>query len=178
MRLTANGSFDDSFFAGQSGPNNDVDSLAVQPDGKILLGGLFSVVNQTPCSGVIRLTGDSAPPAILVPPRTQTAEVGSAVALRVKASGSSPLFCLWYLNATNLLCCSTNRDLNLTNLQLSQSGAYTVVVSNALGAVTSAPALLNVIAAVERRPVPGVKVTAEAGSLWNEIGRASCRERV
>ena len=36
-----------------------------------------------------------------------------------------------------------------------------------LGAVTSAPAMLNVIAAVERRPVPGVKVTGEAGSLLN-----------
>ena len=36
-----------------------------------------------------------------------------------------------------------------------------------LGAVTSAPAMLNVIAAVERRPVPGVKVTGESGSLWN-----------
>jgi hypothetical protein len=87
--------------------------------------------------------------------------------LRVKASGSSPLFCVWYLNDTNLISCSTYRELNLTNLQLSQSGAYTVVVSNMLGSVTSAPAMLNVIAAVERRPVPGVKVTGEAGSLLN-----------
>ena len=107
------------------------------------------------------------PPTLLTPPRTQTAEAGSAVGLRVEASGSSPLFCLWYLNSTNLISCSTNRELDLTNLQLSQSGAYTVVVTNAAGAVTSAPALLNVIVAVERRPVPGVKVTGGAGSVWN-----------
>ena len=41
------------------------------------------------------------------------------------------------------------------------------MVSNALGAITSAPALLNVIAPVERRPVPGVKVMGETASLVN-----------
>jgi hypothetical protein len=107
------------------------------------------------------------PPTIQRSPQTQTAEAGSAVGLQVKASGSSPLFCLWYLNSTNLVSCSTNRELDLTNLQLSQSGAYTVVISNASGTVTSAPALLNVIAPVERRPVPGVKVTGESPSLLN-----------
>jgi hypothetical protein len=105
------------------------------------------------------------PPVIRTSPQTQTAEAGSAADLRVQASGSSPLFCVWYLNYTNLLSCSTNRGLALTSVQFSQSGAYTVVVSNALGAVTSAPAMLNVIAAVEHRPVPGVKVTGETGSL-------------
>jgi hypothetical protein len=105
------------------------------------------------------------PPTLLTSPQTQTAEAWSAVGLRVEASGSSPLFCLWYFNSTNLISCSTNRELELTNLQLSQSGAYTVVVSNASGTVTSAPAMLNVIAPVERRPVLGVKVTGETTSL-------------
>jgi hypothetical protein len=107
------------------------------------------------------------PPAILTSPQTQTAETGSAVGLRVKASGTLPLFCLWYLNDTNLISCSTNCELALTSLQFSRAGAYSVVVSNVAGAVTSSPAMLNVIAAVERRPVPGVKVTGEAGSLLN-----------
>jgi hypothetical protein len=57
--------------------------------------------------------------------------------------------------------------LELTNVQYAQSGAYTVVVSNALGEVNSAPALLNVIAPVERRQVPNVKVTGDAAGLWN-----------
>jgi hypothetical protein len=106
-------------------------------------------------------------PTILSQPRTQRAEAGSAVGLRVKASGSLPLFCLWYLNSTNLITCSTNCELQLTNVQFSQSGAYTVVVTNAAGAITSSPAMLNVIAPVERRPVPGVKVTGQTGSLLN-----------
>jgi hypothetical protein len=106
-------------------------------------------------------------PTIQASPQSQTAEATSAVGLRVQASSPLPLFYFWYLNATNLLSSGTNWQLELTNLQWSQSGAYTVVISNVLGAITGAPALLDVIAAVERRPVPGVKVTGEAGSLLN-----------
>ena len=106
-------------------------------------------------------------PTVLIPPQTQTAEAGSPVGLWVRASSPLPLFYLWYLNGTNLTSCSTNCELELTDLQFSQSGAYTVVISNALGTVTSAPVMLQVIAAVERRPVPGVKVTGQTGSLLN-----------
>jgi hypothetical protein len=106
-------------------------------------------------------------PIIQTPPQTQTAETGSAVGLWVEAGGALPLFCAWYLNGTNLISCSTNCELDLTSVQFSQSGAYTAVISNTLGAVTSAPAMLNVIAAVERRPVPGVKVMGQTGSLLN-----------
>ena len=106
-------------------------------------------------------------PIIQTPPQTQTGEAASAVGLRVKASSPLPLFYFWYLNATNLLGSGTNGQLDLTNVQSSQSGAYTVVVSNVLGAVTSAPAMLNVTAPVERRPVPGIKVTGETASLLN-----------
>jgi hypothetical protein len=107
------------------------------------------------------------PPTIQTSPRTQTAESGGAVSLWVDASSPVPLFYLWYFNAINLMSCSTNCDLQLTNVQFSQSGAYTVVVTNVSGAATSSPALLNVIAPVERRPVPAVKLTGEAGSLLN-----------
>ncbi len=106
-------------------------------------------------------------PTLQASPQSQTAEAGLAVSLRVQASSPLPLFYYWYLNATNLLSSGTTWQLELTNLQWSQSGAYTVVISNVLGAITGAPALLNVIAAVEHRPVPGVKATGEAGSLLN-----------
>jgi hypothetical protein len=85
--------------------------------------------------------------------------------LGVEVSGALPLFCLWYLNSTHLISCCTNLELELTNVQFSDSGAYSVVASNAFGAVTSAPAMLNVIAAVERRPAAGLRLMGEAGSL-------------
>jgi probable HAF family extracellular repeat protein len=106
-------------------------------------------------------------PLITAPPLTQTAEAGSAADFWVDASSPLPLFYLWYLNATNLITCSTNCDLGLTNVDFSQAGIYTVVISNVFGTVTSAPAMLNVVAPVERRPVPGVQVTGQTGSLLN-----------
>jgi len=108
-----------------------------------------------------------SPPTIQTSPQTQTAEAGSAVGLWVDASSQLPLCCLWYLNDTNLISWSANCELELTNVQFSQSGAYTAVITNAAGAITSSPAMLNVIASVERRPVPGVKVTGETASLLN-----------
>jgi hypothetical protein len=106
-------------------------------------------------------------PTIQTPPQTQTAEAGSAVGLWVDASSPLPLFYRWYLNQTSLISCSTNCDLDLTNVQFSQSGAYSVVVSNVLGAATSGPAMLSVIAPVERRPVPGVKLMGQTASVLN-----------
>ncbi len=108
------------------------------------------------------------PPTIRCSPLSQTAEWGSAVDFWVEASGTPPpLWCLWYLNDTNLVSCSTNCDLYLTNAQFSQAGAYTAILTNGGGAVTSSPAMLQVIAPVERRPVPGVFARAEAGSTLN-----------
>src|SRR5262249_40113691 len=56
-RLNADGSLDTSFDPG-SGANNFVQALAVQPDGKVLLGGGFSQVNGTPRNTIARLNGD------------------------------------------------------------------------------------------------------------------------
>jgi len=106
-------------------------------------------------------------PTIQKQPQTQTAEVGSAVGFRVWASSPLPLFYFWYLDATNLLGYGTNWQVELPEAQFDQAGSYTVVISNVLGTITSAPALLKVIAPVERRPVPGVKVTGATGSLLN-----------
>ncbi len=50
----------------------------------------------------------------------------------------------WWFNATNLIHGAMSQTLELTNVQFSQSGAYTVVLSNAYGVVTSPPAILTV----------------------------------
>jgi len=106
-------------------------------------------------------------PTIQTPPQTQTAEAGSAVCLWAQATNALPLFYLWYFNGTNFLSCSTNCELDMTNVLFGQSGAYTMVFSNVLGAVTSLPAMLNVIPPVERRPVPGINLAGDSGSMLN-----------
>lgn len=106
------------------------------------------------------------PPTIVAFVQSQTAEAGSTVALPVTAAGAPLLTYQWFFNGTNAITCA-NSCLVLTNVQFFQSGVYTVVVTNLFGAVTSAPAMLNVILPVERRPVPGINLTGEAGSSLN-----------
>jgi uncharacterized delta-60 repeat protein len=59
-RLNANGSLDSSFNPG-TGADNVVRSIALQPDGKVIIGGDFTVVNGAVRPRVARLYGDSAP---------------------------------------------------------------------------------------------------------------------
>lgn len=58
-RLNSDGSVDMSFNPG-SGANNLVQCMAVQPDGKILIGGGFDTVNGETCHGVARLNADGS----------------------------------------------------------------------------------------------------------------------
>jgi uncharacterized delta-60 repeat protein len=59
VRLNADGSVDASFDPG-SGANNSVRSFAVQPDGKILVGGLFTEFNGAPRESIVRLNQDGS----------------------------------------------------------------------------------------------------------------------
>jgi uncharacterized delta-60 repeat protein len=58
-RLNADGSFDASFYPG-TGANNSVVSLALQPDGKVLIGGTFTSFNGTPRYCIARLNADGS----------------------------------------------------------------------------------------------------------------------
>ena len=57
VRLNANGTIDHSFNPG-TGADNGVDALALQPDGKILIGGSFNTYNGTSVKRVARLNAD------------------------------------------------------------------------------------------------------------------------
>src|SRR6476661_3838911 len=62
LRLNANGSLDPTFNPGGTGlGNNGVRTLALQPDGKVLVGGFFSAYNGSPApGGVLRLNADGS----------------------------------------------------------------------------------------------------------------------
>jgi hypothetical protein len=105
------------------------------------------------------------PPSITTPPLTQTAEMGSLAVFWVEVTNALPgTTYQWCFNVTNALG-GTNSYLDLTNVQPAQAGAYTVVVTDIYGAVTSAPALLSVIPPVERRIVPALNLTGDVGSF-------------
>ena len=129
----------------------------------------FGAVTSSPAI----LAALGAPPLILAPPQTQTACLDSPVEFSVTAAGSTPLSYQWCFNAANTLAYGPNPVLQLTNVQLSQAGAYTVAVSNAFGSVTSPPATLTVLATPPVIVAPPVSQTLWLGSSNSFQGAAS-----
>jgi uncharacterized delta-60 repeat protein len=102
--------------------------------------GLYSVVVSnaagTATSSNASLTLGTLPFLTVAPPAAQTNLVGDNTNFTVTASGTAPLFYQWLFNGT-ALASQTNATLTLTNLQLTNGGVYTIIVSNQFGAVTN-----------------------------------------
>lgn len=86
-----------------------------------------------------------APPAIVTPPASFAVIAGNNATLSVIASGYAPLRYQWFFNTNTPLANETNTSLTLPAAQTNHTGAYTVVITNSVGAITSAPANLTVI---------------------------------
>jgi pectate lyase len=86
----------------------------------------------------------ATPPAIEIDTQDRTALVGQDATFNVVASGTLPLSYQWYYNTNTALTNATSSTLTLTNVQLSDSGGYSVVVTNSYGSVTSSVAQLTV----------------------------------
>jgi subtilisin-like proprotein convertase family protein len=83
-------------------------------------------------------------PSISVPPAGQTVAVGANPTFNVTAGGTAPLSYQWQFNGSPISN-ATNTSLSLSGVQLSDGGNYTVVVSNFVGSITSAVAVLTVL---------------------------------
>jgi uncharacterized delta-60 repeat protein len=59
-RLNPDGSVDVGFQNGMAGADGEPEAIALQPDGKVLIGGYFNSVNNTPRSGIARLNSDGS----------------------------------------------------------------------------------------------------------------------
>jgi hypothetical protein len=95
--------------------------------------------------GAYEFQGSSTgvPPYIISPPASQSTTVGAGASFNVFAGGSSPLQYQWIFNGGNITG-ATASSLILTNVQLSQSGTYTVAITNIAGSNTSSDAVLAV----------------------------------
>jgi hypothetical protein len=94
------------------------------------------------------------PPHIVVQPQSRNVVVGEAVSFSAAAAGSGPLSYQWRLNGADIAN-ATQSSLTLTNVQLSDGGNYSIVVTNVGGSVTSAVAMLFVSPAPLCLPVSG-----------------------
>ncbi|HEY5909462.1 MAG TPA: hypothetical protein VJA21_02535 [Verrucomicrobiae bacterium] len=162
-RLNLDGSLDPSFTVST---DYSVLALEQQRNGKIMIGGQFDVVNQTPNRFVARLMGDFSVPSILTQPQSMTVETGAPCRFSVRPAGYLPVGYQWYFTSqqtTAPLVGCTNASLEWPSASPVLAGAYTVVLTNDGGAVTSAPAMLSVIPSVQRRSVPGLNVRGQPG---------------
>jgi uncharacterized repeat protein (TIGR01451 family) len=108
--------------------------------------GNYDVIVGNPYGAVTSAVAQLAvlvPPSITSQPTNQSVAAGSLVTFQVTAVGSTPLTYQWLFNGTNTAGSNTNQ-LTLANIQTNQAGTYSVVVTNAAGAVTSSPAILTI----------------------------------
>ena len=92
------------------------------------------------------LTVNTAP-AITTQPASVTTSVGQDVTFTIEATGSPAPTYQWQRNGVNIAG-ATSPTLALNDVQLTDTGVYTVRIVNSVGAVTSAPAVLAIPSAM------------------------------
>ena len=127
--------------------------MAVQSDGKVLIGGAFTSFNATPRNRIARLLGGEpslVAPTITSQPQSETVALGNSVTFSVTATGTQPLSYQWRKDGVNLsdgvrISGATTAAITITNVQPADAGLYSVVITNLTGSVTSAVAQLTVL---------------------------------
>ncbi len=132
----------------------------------VVVSNVYGVVT----SSVAQLTVSTPDmPSIITQPQDTTVLPGDTAMFTVEAGGSEPLSYQWYYNTNTLLDGATDSTLTLTNVQPSQAGVYSVVVSNLAGSITSSNAMLN----VNTNPVAPMFVTQPASQVVLAGGTAT-----
>jgi hypothetical protein len=87
------------------------------------------------------------PGIVRQPAPIEVVVLGGTLNASVVASGPGPLGFQWYFNTSQAIANATNASLTLTNLQTTNVGSYTCVISNAYGSTNSTA--LSVVSAFE-----------------------------
>ena len=110
---------------------------------KVVVGSLE--IESVQISTVATLTVNAAPaaPSITSQPVDETVIEGSSVSFSVTATGDTPLSYQWKKDGADLVE-KTLPTLALNNVQKSDEGSYTVLISNSAGSIISDEAILTV----------------------------------
>jgi alpha-tubulin suppressor-like RCC1 family protein/sugar lactone lactonase YvrE len=104
--------------------------------------------NQTVRVGLLAIA-----PVIQTQPQSQTVTAGSSAQFSVTASGRPAVTYQWNFNGA-AISGATSNTYSLSNVQASNAGNYTVVVSNVMGTVTSNTASLTVSQSTPTTTIP------------------------
>jgi pectate lyase len=120
----------------------------------------------------IRIGGTNTPPpvapSITTQPHDTTNLVGNSASFTVGASGTAPLSFRWYFNTSTPVSSGTSATLTLNNIQFSDVGGYSVIITNAGGSVTSVVASL-VVTNIETPPF----ITAQPQNQTVAVGQTA-----
>ncbi len=113
------------------------------------------------------LSGGGAAPVISTQPINLTNLVGSSATFSVTNGGASPFGYQWYFNTNTALLNQTNSAVTLANVQLTNAGMYSVIITNTSGSVTSSFASLTVWQApvITNQPVSVTNVAGANGAF-------------
>jgi len=112
-------------------------------------------------AGVAGKCATSTTPVILSQPADVTISAGGDASFTVVATGAPPLGYQWRHEGTNLGSAGGS-TLTLTNVQFSDAGRYSVIVSNSLDSAISSNAVLTVNPALQCAPPPSGLVSGGA----------------
>ena len=101
--------------------------------------------------------------SITTQPQSQSVAPGSNALFTAAAAGTAPLGYQWWFNGT-AIAGATNTNLALLNVQPANGGSYTVVVTNATAAITSAVAVLTVVLPPVITTQPQSQAISQGGS--------------
>jgi hypothetical protein len=162
-------------------------------DGRVFKGSLDEVAAFTNALTAAQIQqlyfAAEAPPIITQQPTSPiTANEGTSTTFSGEAYGAGKLAYQWQFNGTNLTG-QTTSNLVLTAVQISQSGNYTLVVTNVYGAVTSSVVALTVQAGpptiqsnpsstpADRRTSPSPRTGALRWPTNGSSTAAPCRDK-
>lgn len=133
---------DEQNLTGQSGASLNLDNVQTSQAGNYTVVVSNGAGNATSNPAVLTVNPAATAPTITTHPQSQTVAAGTTVTFAVVATGSAPLSYQWLKDGQNLSG-QTAPTLTLNNVQASDAGSYTVLVSNSAGNATSNPATLT-----------------------------------
>ena len=148
-----------AFAGGNDGGNPHYSSVTFGTNGNLY--GTTSAGGKGGNGTIYQISGLA--PFVITNPTNQTVPAGTTVKLMIAAGGSVPLTYQWQMNSNNLsdkgnITGTSSPQLTIFEASTANSGAYTVVIGNGAGSVTSAPIVLTVVDPYgTNRPV--VKIT-------------------
>jgi uncharacterized delta-60 repeat protein len=161
-RLYADGTMDSRFLC----PNyylSPTYALAVQDDGGVIAGGTFDYSSTN--RYLARVYGNLYPPQFILQPTNRSVTVGTNITFSAPVSNPTTTYYQWRKNGDDISG-ATGMSYILYNVQVNDSGTYSVSAHNAAGSVTSSNAVLNV-GIVPVITVQPQSVTAPAGGTAN-----------